>query len=266
MSISLMLPFSSFLVSTFKPMVFSSGLCRKCINELLFFCFVPFGYWPEESWKEEFIHPWFSHLVCVKHYLKNTPSKQMKDTLDLFFSVCLFFSIFCYNSNVFFVLFLMHAVKMETLYKLKNVINPKTLWSMNTQTFTKWSRHCLKLFLSYFQDLKRFQAESFDMRPDIRSDAMKVSEFPQNDWTNEKRGGGAGVFATHRDSLSVWEIPRSRYTHVTGRRRMSAVVFACRFWGTSKWVRVGHTFGSMRAWQPKCGCSKTNLILDETFI
>ena len=30
---------------------------------------------------------------------------------------------------------------------------------------------------------------------------------------------------------SVWEIPRSRYTHVTGRRPMSAVVFACYFEG-----------------------------------
>ena len=61
---------------------------------------------------------------------------------------------------------------------------------------------------------------------------------------------------------SVWEIPRSRYTHVTGRRRMSAVVFACRF----EELRLGHTFGSMRAWQPKCGCSETDLLLAETFI
>ena len=38
------------------------------------------------------------------------------------------------------------------------------------------------------------------------------------------------------------------------------------FRGTSKWVRVGHTFGSMRAWQPKCGCSETALLLAETFI
>ena len=35
---------------------------------------------------------------------------------------------------------------------------------------------------------------------------------------------------------------------------------------TSKWVRVGHTFGSMRAWQPKCGCSETALLLAKTFI
>ena len=61
---------------------------------------------------------------------------------------------------------------------------------------------------------------------------------------------------------SVWEIPRSGYTHVTGRRRMSAVVFACRLEG----LRLGHTFGSMRAWQPKCGCSETDLLLAETFI
>ena len=60
----------------------------------------------------------------------------------------------------------------------------------------------------------------------------------------------------------VWEIPRSWYTHVTGRRRMSAVVFACRF----EELRLGHTFGSMRAWQPKCGCSETDLLLAETFI
>ena len=32
------------------------------------------------------------------------------------------------------------------------------------------------------------------------------------------------------------------------------------------WVRVGHTFGSMRAWQPKCGFSETALLLAETFI
>ena len=61
---------------------------------------------------------------------------------------------------------------------------------------------------------------------------------------------------------TVWEIPRSRYTQVTGRRRMSAVVFACRF----EELRLGHTFGSMRAWQPKCGCSETDLLLAETFI
>ena len=65
-----------------------------------------------------------------------------------------------------------------------------------------------------------------------------------------------------RSSATVWEIPRSRYTHVTGRRRMSAVVFACRF----EELRLGHTFGSMRAWQPKCGCSETDLLLAETFI
>ena len=43
----------------------------------------------------------------------------------------------------------------------------------------------------------------------------------------------------------VWEIPRSGYTHVTRRRRMCAVVFACSFEG------LNHTFGSMRAWQPQ---------------
>ena len=36
------------------------------------------------------------------------------------------------------------------------------------------------------------------------------------------------------------------------------------FRGTSKWVRVGPTFGSMRAWQPKCGCRETALRLAET--
>ena len=65
-----------------------------------------------------------------------------------------------------------------------------------------------------------------------------------------------------RGQSTVWEIPRSGYTHVTGRRPMSAGVFR----GTLKWVRVGHTFGSMRAWQPKCGCSETALLLAETFI
>ena len=75
-------------------------------------------------------------------------------------------------------------------------------------------------------------------------------------------------FLTRNKSLSienestVWEIPRSRYTHVTGRRRMSAVVFACSF----EELRLGHTFGSMRAWQPKCGCSETDLLFAETFI
>ena len=40
------------------------------------------------------------------------------------------------------------------------------------------------------------------------------------------------------------------------------------FRGTSTLVRVGHTFGSMRAWQPKCGCtcSETALLLAKTFI
>ena len=32
-------------------------------------------------------------------------------------------------------------------------------------------------------------------------------------------------------ALTVSEIPRSWYTHVTGRRRMSSVVFACHFEG-----------------------------------
>ena len=67
---------------------------------------------------------------------------------------------------------------------------------------------------------------------------------------------------TVNPAWAVWEIPRSRYTHVTGRRRMSAVVFACRF----EELRLGHTFGSMRAWQPKYGCSETDLLLAETFI
>ena len=68
------------------------------------------------------------------------------------------------------------------------------------------------------------------------------------------------VVRTNNCPWTVWEIPRSRYTHVTGRRRMSGVVFACRF----EEVRLGHTFGSMRAWQPKCGCSETDLLLAET--
>ena len=38
------------------------------------------------------------------------------------------------------------------------------------------------------------------------------------------------------------------------------------FRGTSKWVRVGHTFGSIRARQPKCGCSETALLFAKTFI
>ena len=38
-----------------------------------------------------------------------------------------------------------------------------------------------------------------------------------------------------REQLTVWEIPRSRYTHVTGRQRMSALVFACCF----EWLRSG---------------------------
>ena len=42
----------------------------------------------------------------------------------------------------------------------------------------------------------------------------------------------SSMFVTLLDeNCTVWEIPRSRYTHVTGRRRMSALVFACRFEG-----------------------------------
>ena len=43
-------------------------------------------------------------------------------------------------------------------------------------------------------------------------------------------------------TLAVWEIPRSRYTHVMGRRPMSAVVFACYFEGLrSGWELVIHS-------------------------
>ena len=67
-------------------------------------------------------------------------------------------------------------------------------------------------------------------------------------------------------ALAVWEIPRSIGTRTWRGADVWVEWFCMPFRGTSTWVRVGHTFGSMRAWQPKCGCSETDLLLAETFI
>ena len=98
--------------------------------------------------------------------------------------------------------------------------------------------------------------------PYLQPRVAEGTPFARRAWSNRQKRKPILPKRQRTRVSAVWEIPRSGYTHVTGRRRMSAVVFACRFEG----LRLGHTFGSMRAWQPKCGCSKTDLLLAETLI
>ena len=64
---------------------------------------------------------------------------------------------------------------------------------------------------------------------------------------------------------SVWEFPWSRLHSRDRAPKYERHGLCMSFQGTSKWVRVGHTFGSMWAWQPKCEGSETNLLLVEIF-
>ena len=60
--------------------------------------------------------------------------------------------------------------------------------------------------------------------------SQTVEAFSQTDVkTNVYKGCWARGCHGNSISFPVWEIPRSRFTHVTGRQPMSAVVFACYF-------------------------------------
>ena len=107
-----------------------------------------------------------------------------------------------------------------------------------------WARHCFFFFFFFY--IYGFCAHALDYHGDEK---MAPGSFLL-DMLNRSKEQQSEKFLDL--GTRTWR----------GADVQSAVAFACRF----EELRLGHTFGSMRAWQPKCGCSETDLLLAETFI
>ena len=95
----------------------------------------------------------------------------------------------------------------------------------------------------------------------------------QNDQEFASTGWGPSLtkYMEKTKTYSCQTLNSLRNSYIYVHSRDGAPAYECSgfcmpFRGTSTSERVGHTFGSMRAWQPKCECSETDLLLAETFI
>ena len=98
-----------------------------------------------------------------------------------------------------------------------------TLWS----PLVVWVSHATQINSPFYSCLQEYKRER--NQQDEERSCFLVCSVRLVLWGNVVGGPVCWVQRGATTPLKVWEIRRCRYTHVTGRRPMSAVVFACHF-------------------------------------